>query len=350
MHTFNEGRIIRLSMDSAPSQFDSLEIGVLLHDPGTGRILYANEYAEEIYGYSQEKLIGKDVEEFSSELFSQTEAIQRIQAAADGHSQQFEWRNKRSTGELYWVEVRLSDITIEDETYVIALVRDITEYKMTVRHLRVLTRITRHNLRNKLNVISGFLAEFDLDDQSTDGTIRDRINRNVEELLDLTNWIDTVKSAARIDAPVETCDISQMVRELGEQYQRHNEDISWHIDCEEAVVSADPKIKTAVEELIDNAVQHNPHDGLDITLSVAESDDEKQVLIQVIDNGQPIPDIEIEPIAGGYDPDPLEHGEGIGLWEVQTIINAHGGRLSVKENGLEQKVIEIALPRAQLQG
>jgi signal transduction histidine kinase len=139
-----------------------------------------------------------------------------------------------------------------------------------------------------------------------------------------------------------------MVRELGEQYQCANKNINWHIECEEAVVSADPKIKTAIEELIDNAVQHNPHEGLNITLSVTESDDDKQILIQVIDTGQPIPDVEIEPIAGGYDPDPLEHGEGIGLWEVQTIINAHGGRLSVKENSLERKVIEIALPRVQL--
>jgi len=336
-------------MDAAPRQLDSLEIGALVHDPETGRVLYANEYTEQIYGYSQEELMGMGVEEFSSESFSQTEAIQRIQAAAGGSSQQFEWRNKRSTGELYWVEVRLSDITIKDETYVIAIVQDITEYKMTLRHLRVLTRITRHNLRNKLNVISGFFEEFDVGGHPSDRNICDRINRNIEELLDLTKWIDTVKSAARIDQPTETCDISQMVQKLGEQYQRANENITWHIECKEAVVSANPKIKVAIEELINNAVQHNPHDELDITLSVAESEVDEQALIQVIDTGQPIPDIEIEPIAGGYDPDPLEHGEGIGLWEVQTIVNAHGGRLSVKENGLERKVIEIALPRAQLQ-
>lgn len=56
--------------------------------------------------------------------------------------------------------------------------------------------------------------------------------------------------------------------------------------------------------------------------------------------------MEIEPIVGGYDPDSLEHGDGIGLWEVQTIIQAHGGRLSLPENSLERTVIEIALPQA----
>lgn len=350
MHTFNGRQLIAQVMDAVPSQFDSLEIGVLLHDPETGRILYANGYAEDIYGYAQEELRGMDVGAFSSELFSQAEAIQRIQAAVDGASQQFEWRNKRPTGELYWVEIRLSDITINDEVYVIALVRDITEYKMTVRHLRVLTRITRHNLRNKLNVISGFLEEFDVDHRDTERQIYDRITRNVKELLDLTQWIDTVKSATRITTPVETCDIAQMVREIGERYQRENEDIRWQVACEEVVVSADPKIKSAIEELVENAVQHNPHDGLEIMLSVTASDaDDEQALIRVVDTGQPIPEIEIEPIASGYEPDPLEHGEGIGLWEVQTIIEAHGGRLSVKENSLDRKMIEVALPRAQLQ-
>lgn len=335
-------------MIEVPSQFDSFEVGVLIHEPETGEILYANEYAEDIYGYAAAELIEMDVGEFSAEVFSQAEAVQRIQAAADGTSQQFEWRNKQSTGELYWVEVRLSDIEIEDEVYVIALVRDITEYKMTLRHLRVLTRITRHNLRNKLNVISGFLAELEIDNGSEDCTIRDRINRNVEELLDLTEWIETVKSAARTTTTLETCNIAHIVREIGERFQRDNDDITWRFDCEEAAVAADSQIKTAVEELVGNAVQHNPHDELEITLSVT-SKDEQQVLIQVIDTGQPIPDIEIEPIVGGYDPDPLEHGEGIGLWEVQTIIDAHGGRLSIKENSLERKVIEIALPSAQVQ-
>ena len=336
-------------MDEVPSQFESMDVGILIHDPHTGGILYANHYAEDIFGYAKDELQDMDISTFSSESFSQEEAVQRIRAAADGHSQQFEWRHKRPTGELFWVEVRLSEVTIDDELYVIAIVRDIMEYKMALRHLRVLTRITRHNLRNKLNVISGFLAEFDVDHKDADQRIHDRITRNVTELLDLTQWIDTVRSATRITTPVETCDIAQMVHEVGERYRRENEAITWQLEGEEIVVAADPKIKTAVEELVENAVQHNPHDGLEITLAVTQGEDTEQALIRVTDTGQPIPDIEIEPIVGGYDPDPLEHGEGIGLWEVQTIIEAHGGRLSVRENSLERTVIEIALPRARQQ-
>ena len=171
-------------MVSVPDHFDSLEVGILLHDPETGDVCFANEFAEELYGYSEDELVGMNVAEFSSESFSQTEAQQRIQAAADGQSQRFEWRNKRSSGELYWVEVRLSAITIDDTPYVVALVRDISEYKLNLRHLRVLTRITRHNLRNKLNAIDGFFDQLDIDDGTANGHVAGRVGRHPCEWFD----------------------------------------------------------------------------------------------------------------------------------------------------------------------
>lgn len=330
-------------MVTPPNHFDKLEVGILLHDSQTGNILYANTFAEEIYGYSKEELTSMDVADFSSASFSRAEATQRIQAAAEGHSQQFEWRNKRSTGELYWVEVRLSDLTIDETTYVVALVRDITEYKMSLRHLRVLTRITRHNLRNKLNIIDGYLNQ--IDHEEANSSVIKRIKRNVSELLDLTGWIDSIKSVNRAETQNKACDISQLVAEIGEPYQKEYPEITWKLDCQHAYATVDSTLRTAVDELIDNAVKHNPHENLEISVSVREHPDDKQISICVTDTGRPIPEIEIEPLVSGYDPDPLEHGEGIGLWEVQTIINAHRGRLSINENSTDQKTIEITLPQ-----
>ena len=331
-------------MVSVPDHFDSLEVGILLHDPETGDVCFANEFAEELYGYPEDELVGMNVAEFSSESFSQTEAQQRIQAAADGQSQRFEWRNKRSSGELYWVEVRLSAITIDDTPYVVALVRDISEYKLNLRHLRVLTRITRHNLRNKLNAIDGFFDQLDIDDGTANGDVAGRIRRNISELLNLTSWIDTVKSATRVSPSAQTRDICQLATEIGETYRREYPEITWQFDCEEAHATADSTLRAAIDELIDNAVTHNPHEDLSITVSVTERPDDGQVCICIEDTGRPIPEVEIEPIVGGYDPDPLEHGDGIGLWEVQTIINAHGGRVSIAANSVDRTAIEVVLP------
>lgn len=331
-------------MVAVPSQFDAVEAGILLHDSQTGEILYVNSFAEEVYGYSKGELQNMGVADFSADSFSEAEALQRIQAAADGNPQQFEWRNKRPSGELYWVEVRLSEVTIDEKSYVIAWVQDITGHKMSLRYLRVLTRITRHNLRNKLNIIEGAL-EF-VDKQTTDSEMLDRIRRSVSELLTLTGWVDTIKSINRRETTAHSLDISEVVTELGSKYESKYPEITWQFDCAEAIVSADSTLRRAIDELITNAVQHNPHDGLEISLTVTEYPTDNQVCIRITDTGIQIPEVEIEPFESGYDPNPLEHSERIGLWEVQTIINTHRGRLSIEENTSEQKTIAIWLPRA----
>ena len=331
-------------MLSVPDQFDGLEVGILVHDPETGEIRYVNEFATELYGYNKAELVGMDIVEISSASFSQAEAHQRIRAAADGEPQRFEWRNRRSTGELYWVEVRLSEITIQGTSYVVALVRDISEYKLNLRHLRVLARITRHNLRNKLNAIDGFFDQLDIDDAGSNSEVVGRIRRNINGLLNLTNWIDTVKSATKVAPSAKTRNICQLVADIGKTYRREYPTITWQFDCEETYATADSTLRTAIDELIDNAVTHNPHEELAITVSVTERPDDGQVRICIEDTGRPIPEVEVEPIVGGYEPDPLEHGDGIGLWEVQTIVNAHGGRLSIAANSVERTAVEIVLP------
>lgn len=329
-------------METIPEHFSDLEVGILLHDTETGEILYANDFAEDIYGYSSKELQSMEINDFSSGEFSKSEAIQRIQAAANGKSQQFHWRNKRSTGELYWVEVRLSDIVISDKQYVVALVQEITEYKMNLRHLRVLTRITRHNLRNQLNVIEGY---FDyIDTSSRNDRIGSRIQQSISKLLSLTEWIDTVKSVNKTESSGETCNIGQLVEDIVETYRNEHPEITWQFECEQVQAVADSTLETAIDELINNAVRHNPNQGLKITVTVEKKPKHKQASICVIDTGIPIPEMEIEPLVSGYDPNPLEHGEGIGLWEVQTIVNAHQGRLSIEKNSSKQKIIDIRLP------
>jgi K+-sensing histidine kinase KdpD len=108
-------------------------------------------------------------------------------------------------------------------------------------------------------------------------------------------------------------------------------------------------LQRAFHELIDNAVKHNSHENLDITVSASENIADQQIDVQIIDTGQPIPDIEITPLLGGDEPDQLKHGENVGLWEVQTIINQHQGILRLKENNPERKIIELTLPLADPQ-
>jgi len=93
-------------------------------------------------------------------------------------------------------------------------------------------------------------------------------------------------------------------------------------------------------------VRHNAHEDLAITVSASENVADQQIDIQIIDTGEPIPDIEIAPLLNSDEPDQLKHGDKIGLWEVQTIVNRHQGILKLKENNTDRKVIEVTLPLA----
>jgi len=88
--------------------------------------------------------------------FSQDEANRLIQRAADGEPQTFHWQIERSNGELRWVRIHLSSTCIDGDRCVISEVQDVTESRARERRLRLLSRIIRHNLRNKTNVIMGY--------------------------------------------------------------------------------------------------------------------------------------------------------------------------------------------------
>ena len=68
-------------MVSVPDHFDSLEVGILLPDPEPGEVCFANEFAQEMYGYSSSDLMGMHVGSFRSQPFSQPQPSQHSRGA-----------------------------------------------------------------------------------------------------------------------------------------------------------------------------------------------------------------------------------------------------------------------------
>jgi PAS domain S-box-containing protein len=120
-----------------PEVFDDLEIGITLHDPETGEIVSVNDRLTELYGYTKDELREMSVSEYSvaDSEFTQEMARERIQAAAGGEPQTFEWHVRRADGSSVWVRVRLARTMLGEEAYVISEIRDITERKERERDL-----------------------------------------------------------------------------------------------------------------------------------------------------------------------------------------------------------------------
>jgi len=235
------------------------------------------------------------------------------------------------------LEVSTSFVRGEEQASqgMIILIRDITEMRrlqhLTTRQDRLqelgeMAAQVAHEIRNPLGGIKGFasLLERDLEKKPdlqkmaryiVDGTqTLDRLVSNVLHYarpmqtqfqpVELVELLDEVISMAKTD-----------VKAKGVQckYTHKLTTLTAHIDRE--------MIKGAVLNLIVNAFQAMPEGGkLDLSLDVQEN----QALIGVTDNGEGIPEENLEKIYSPFfttKPD----GNGFGLSEVYKVVQAHGG-------------------------
>ena len=133
-----EGPDRLLADESYRAIFDFANDAILVHDIETGRILDVNQKMGELYGYSIDEARRLTVGDISSgePPYSQQDAVHQIHRAATEGPQVFEWLCKKSSGELFPVEVNLKRATIGGRDRMLAIVRDISERKRVERELQ----------------------------------------------------------------------------------------------------------------------------------------------------------------------------------------------------------------------
>ena len=116
--------------------FNAVNDAIFVHDLDTGAILYVNSGMCEMYGYSREEACRLDVEALSlgESPYSQQEALIWIKKAK-GEPQIFEWRAKRKSGDLFWVEVTMRRARIGDRNRLLVVIRDITKRRQAEEEL-----------------------------------------------------------------------------------------------------------------------------------------------------------------------------------------------------------------------
>ncbi|WP_181686698.1 sensor histidine kinase [Halorhabdus salina] len=208
--------------------------------------------------------------------------------------------------------------------------------------LAVLNRIVRHNLRNDAQILLGnaesLAVELEDERQAKMATV---VAETAEGLATMNDKLGQFQAAIDHDPSDERAvDLEETVtsvhKELREEYPEAAIDVDISEDC---LVQADDKLAVAIHEAVENAVVHG---GTNVHITGSQSDG--HVEIAVADNGPGIPDHELTPLEEDTEITQLEHGTGVGLWVLYTIVDAYRGTLTFDTD--DGTTVTIRLPAA----
>lgn len=211
--------------------------------------------------------------------------------------------------------------------------------------LSFVNSIVRHDLRNDLQVID---ANADLIATSDDATeaVTDRAASIRESAASARERLDDTEAVAKTlsqDAPLEAVNLVDVVSEVA----AHVEDlygVTVETDLPEAAyATGNEGLRSVVDNLLENAVEHNDSD--DPHVAVAVERDGETVRLVVRDNGPGLPE-SAEAALSNSDAD----GSVGGLQIVRQLVSEYGGDISVSDNEPRGTTVAVDLPSGTRDG
>jgi signal transduction histidine kinase len=222
--------------------------------------------------------------------------------------------------------------------------RDVTRHRRHEQRLSVLNRVLRHDIRNDLNVISGYAGLLVDDHVSAPEKRRAAatVESRVSEMLALTENIRSVERALDSDEqPTERVDVVSLLEELAASARQAYPEATIDVDAPaSATALANSLVDSVFDNLVENALEHA---GSDQRIEIAVSVGEDVVETSVRDDGPGIPDAELAAVTADGETD-LRHASGFGLWLVRWLVRQSDGSLTFDVD--DGTTVTVSLPRA----
>ena len=336
-HTESTNRFERLfnELNEAVVEFELVD--------GDPMIVQANAAFADTFGDGTESLSGSSLNDLIVPTDRREEAEQFDEQTAAGESNAAVVERVTANGRRQFV---YRSVTI-DQGHAFAVYTDVTAELRRERHLDVLQRVLRHNLRNDVNVIVGKAEEITtLADNKEIQTAARTIRETANGLARLSEEAKTVQRVLGESPTLEPTDITAIIDRVVTACNKEFPAAAITTDCPTALlVAADASLRILVESLIDNAIRHNTAATPAVTVTAHVVDDVTAELL-IDDNGPGIPATEREVVTGDQDITPLHHGSGLGLWLVRWITDRYGADLSIETPDSGGTTVRIAFDRA----
>jgi len=314
-----------------------------------GRIRWFNDAAIRLLGLQAAKDVGQPL----SNLFRNPEAAEFIRRA--DYSQTLQTTSPGNSERK--LEVRMAPY---GEGQTLLLAQDVSERLRHETVRRDFVANVSHELRTPLTVLSGFIENFQADQSLQDQRLRRpielmgqqaaRMRQIVEDLLLLAKLEGESTQGKEQDIVVDGVLrlVADECRALGPQVA----EIECDIRSTRRVLGDEKQLRSAVTNLVVNAVHHTPADGL---ITLVWEDRGENSLLEVSDDG--------EGIAAEHIPRLTERfyrvdngrsrqrgGTGLGLAIVKHILKRHDATLEIKSQLGEGSRFICHFPASRLLG
>ncbi|MGV8109551.1 PAS domain S-box protein [Methanospirillum sp.] len=335
--------IIREAMKKYEILFNNVPSGIVVTDE-SGKIIEANQDAAKILQVTRDELITRGITRPEWSIFSQdgtpiinddSSIITNLKVGRGLSGIELGVQNPY--GHLAWIVATSSNLNIKGYGSIISF-QDIGEQKRTSqalsmvnKKLSLLTSITRHDVKNSLTALKGFL--YLLSENMKDAGDKELVQKITSIAGDITRKIDFTSAYQKIGAEnPEWQNLSAIIGSISLNGVQFSHDVSG------IEIFADQMLGIVFENLIQNSVMHGEivtHIDLKIV------NDGQNLVLVFEDNGVGIPSSEKEMIfERGYG-----KNTGFGLFLIREILAITG--LSIKENGIPGKGVrfEITVPQ-----
>lgn len=237
--------------------------------------------------------------------------------------------------------------------------RDIAELRELSGIKDKFLRIAAHDLRNPLNnitmgieLLSNSLKEAGQPVSNVD-TIIDAMRSAASVMRSIVNDFLDLQAirSGKVEMDWQPVALGQLIESVAAQYEAHAKEksVAMRINLDDALpeTMADPdRLTQVLSNLISNAIKFSPRGGL---VGVRARQVNRRLLVEVVDNGEGIPEEEIPLLFQEFarlSPRPTagEQSSGVGLAIARQLVELHGGKIGVKSKVGQGSLFWFELP------
>jgi PAS domain S-box-containing protein len=340
------------------------------------KIIFWNNAAERIFGYSEEEVMGRSVIMLIPESLRDAHrtGVRRYLDTGERKiiGETVELQGLTKGGIEFPLELSLSTWTTREGTFFTGMIRDVTrrkeaeqaleqrtiEARQRNEELESLIQMVAHDLKSPVITIGGLvrllkgsMAKMSGDDRKEQilnqlSLTSESVERFLRDLLDglVSEHTEPERAELRLDEVV-----NEVVRQHRQMIDEKGINLDVEISPAPMVLGDRHRIRQVLDNLVINAVRHMGNNNHPM-IRIQVLSDQDHVVTKVSDNGVGIPAQYLDKIFDRFfrgSKSGVQGGTGLGLSIAKKIIESHGGRIWVESEDGKGATFVFVLPKSK---